>query len=345
MQARVVEGAESRPGVYRMLSASGAVVYVGKAKRLRTRLLSYFNAKRGKKSARILREARTIDWTYQPSELAALREELRLIKLYRPTFNLQQKRDAEFYAFVHITGGEAPRVEVARGGARGDGVFYGPFIGPNLVESAARELSDALGLRDCSDRVRLYFADRPPTPKGLRPPDCIRHDVGKCIGPCIAACTTSDYASLVADAHAFLQGHSERPIESLTTQMETAKRALAYEHAGVLRDRRARLEKLRDQLGKLRASLEDLSCVYPVPGYGGDDRVYLIRRGTVRRELPAPKSTADRIALQTAIDEVFSPNEATQISAHDIEEILLISAWFRAHPEELARAKEISIPV
>ena len=126
-----------------MLSAEGGVLYVGKSKRVRERLLSYFRAPRREKGARILREARAIDWTYTPSEFAALREELRLIKHFRPRLNVAGKRDAEHYAFLRITSGAAPRVEVARRDAAGEGHYYGPFIGPALVADAARELSDA----------------------------------------------------------------------------------------------------------------------------------------------------------------------------------------------------------
>lgn len=343
LRLHVDAGVEARPGVYRMLSADGAVLYVGKAKQLRARLQAHFRAKPRMKSGRILRETAAIDWTYTPNEFAALREELRLIKHHRPPFNLQQKRDAAFYSFIHVTGGQAPRVEVARG-ATGDGTFYGPFIGPRLVEQAARELTDALLLRDCSDKVRLRFAtpDAPPDaiPAGLRPLDCIRHDVGKCLGPCIAACTRSAYDARVDDARAFLRGESDRPIRSLGDQMHAAKRNLAFEHAAVLRDRRSRLERLSDQLGKLRVQLEDLSFVYPVDGRGGDDRVYLIRRGTVRLELA--RATADDGALRDAVARVFAPDEPSRVTAHDVEEILLVSAWFRARPRELARARAFS---
>lgn len=327
--------------MYRMLSADGAILYVGKAKRLRTRLQAHFRAKPRAKSGRILRETREVDWTYTPSEFAALREELRLIKHHRPPFNLQQKRDAAFYSFVHVTGGPAPRVEVARG-SNGDGTFYGPFVGPRLVEQAARELTDALLLRDCSDKVRLHFEDAPPIPAGLRPPDCIRYDVGKCLGPCVAACTSAEYGARVDDARAFLRGESDRPIRALGAQMHAAKRELAFEHAAVLRDRRARLERLSDQLGKLRVQLEDLSFVYPVDGHDGDDRVYLIRRGVVRLELV--RSTLDDDALRDAVTRVFAPDEPSRVSAHDVEEILLVSAWFRARPRELARARAFEIP-
>lgn len=359
LHRHVVESAEARPGVYRMISEEGGVLYVGKSKHVRDRLLQYFRCGRREKGARILRETRAIDWSYTPSEFAALREELRLIKQLRPRFNVMQKRDAGHYAFLRVTAGPAPRLEVVRDGTSGDGVHLGPFIGPGLVASAARELSDALGLRDCHDRVPLRFRDesapvplglgpRPPSngpqaapnPGVLRPPDCIRHDVGKCLGPCVGACSMSEYDERVALALAFLEGRGEGPIERFRREMEASKASLAYERAALFRDRLQRLEKLRAQLAKIRFELESLSLVYPVSGIGGDDRVYLIRRGVVRAEAPAPRGTPERLALQSLIDRVFSARDARrgEVRTHEIEEILLITAWFRRHPGELAKA-------
>src|SRR6476469_10257888 len=98
MRERVKADATDRPGVYRMIAAGGEVVYVGKSKRVRTRLLSYFRcAYPEEKGARILREAEVIDWDYTPSEFAALLQELRLIKQYRPRLNVAMKRDGLHY--------------------------------------------------------------------------------------------------------------------------------------------------------------------------------------------------------------------------------------------------------
>ncbi|MFO0589239.1 MAG: GIY-YIG nuclease family protein [Polyangiaceae bacterium] len=341
MLSHVTREAEARPGVYRMLSEEGTVLYVGKSSRLRVRLLSYFRAGRRDKASRILREARAIAWTYEPSEFAALREELRLIKLYRPRLNVMSKRDAEHYAFLRVTPGPAPRLEVARRDAAGEGQYYGPFIGPSLVADAAKELSDALGLRDCSDLVTLHFRrGNQPIPEKLRAPDCIRHDVGKCLGPCVAACDRAEYTAAVDLATAFLEGRSALPIERFRREMEAAKERLAYERAALFRDRMLRLEQLRAQFTKIRFALESLSFVYPVPGHGGDDRVYLVRRGTVRAEMPEPRTTEARLALQREIDRVYSPREAPggAVRTHEVEEILLLSSWFKSRPAELARA-------
>src|SRR5919205_3113814 len=95
LRALVRAGAEDRPGVYRMLGTEGEVIYVGKSKRVRTRLLSYFRGSYpADKGARIVREAATIEWEYVPSEFGALLRELRLIKQLRPRFNVKLKTDA-----------------------------------------------------------------------------------------------------------------------------------------------------------------------------------------------------------------------------------------------------------
>ena len=118
--AQVRAAAEDRPGVYRMLSGDGEVVYVGKSKRVRTRLLSYFRcAYPEDKGARILREAQAIEWEYTPSEFAALLAELQLIKQMRPRFNVAMKRDDRHYVFIKLTRGAAPKLLVVRG-AGGD---------------------------------------------------------------------------------------------------------------------------------------------------------------------------------------------------------------------------------
>ncbi|HTE44143.1 MAG TPA: hypothetical protein VK636_02775, partial [Gemmatimonadaceae bacterium] len=91
--------------------------------------------------------------------------------------------------------------------------------------------------------------------------------------------------------------------------------------------------------GRLRFAVETLSFVYTVPGYDGSDRVYLIRRGRVRAETPLPTTPSEAATLLGLIDGVFSPadRETTRIPTHEIDELLLLSSWFRRFPEELER--------
>jgi excinuclease ABC subunit C len=344
MHAEVRAQAENRPGVYRMLTSAGEVVYVGKSKRIRTRLLSYFRcAFPEEKGARILRESDRIEWDYTPSEFAALLEELRLIKRLRPRFNVAMKRDGRNFCFLKLTRGAAPKFLVVRGPSQDDAsVYYGPFQGAQRVAEAVRELNDALGLRDCANDQSMHFADQPELFTTFpRTPGCIRFEVKKCLGPCVGGCTAGAYQQRVAMARAFLDGSNDGPVEMLRGDMERASERLEFERAASLRDKLHRLESLKEQFLRLRFAVETLSFVYPVPGHDGADRVYFIRRGRVRGEMDLPRSADDQSRLSALIDDVFSPaeRETSQIPTHEIDELLLLSSWFRRFPAELRRTR------
>ena len=342
MRLRVRAEARERPGVYRMLSPDGEIIYVGKSKRLRTRLLGYFRAAYpAEKGAHIIREAGEVEWEYHPSEFAALLEELKLIKRFRPRYNVMMKRDARHHAFVRITAGPAPKFMVVRGAGNDEhGTYYGPFHGAWQLEEALRELNDVLGLRDCRLDMQMHFADQTEMPLAPgRTPGCIRYEIGKCLGPCIAATTQGQYGARVTLAREFLEGAHEVPIESLRTAMQESSERLEFERAAQFRDKIERLESLREQFARLRFAVESLSFVYTVPGFGGD-RVYVIRRGRVRAELRAPQSGTDKQALAVRASEIFAPPDHAHatVPAHEVDELLLLSSWFRKFPAELARA-------
>jgi excinuclease ABC subunit C len=347
MRAHVRATAQDRPGVYRMLAPDGEIVYVGKSKRVRTRLLSYFRcAFPEEKGARIVREADRIEWEYTPSEFAALLEELRLIKRYRPRLNVAMKRDARHFAFIKLTRGPAPKLLVVRGAGADDAqIYYGPFHGAQRVGEAVRELNDALGLRDCRLDQPMHFADQPELFQIFpRTPGCIRHEIRKCLGPCVGGCTTREYDDRVRLVRAFLDGADDGPMATLRTEMEAASEALEYERAASLRDKLHRLEDLREQFVRFRFAVETLSFVYTVPGHDGDDRVYLIRRGRVRGEYDAPRTDRERVQVLEMVESVFAPVErdTSQVPSHEIDELLLLSAWFRRYPDELARSRAAS---
>lgn len=337
LRETVRASAVDRPGVYRMLGEGGEVVYVGKSKKVRTRLLSYFRASYPQeKGARIVREAASIEWSYVPSEFAALLEELRQIKRLRPRFNVAMKRDARHYAFVRVGGAVAPRLTVVRGSGAGErgGAYYGPFLGAERLRDALRELGDALGLRDCTLDHRMRFADQGELlPLPARTPGCIRHEIGTCLGPCVAAVRESVYDDRVRQARAFLEGASDEPLERLRSGMQEASDALAFERAAVLRDKLQRLEALREQFDRLRFAVESLTFAYIVPGHGGEDRFYLIRRGVVRGEYPAPRSPREWEELGEASRRILEEGVAT-IPSHEIDELLLVTSWFSTRPEE-----------
>lgn len=332
-----------------MTSPDGEVVYVGKSKRVRTRLLSYFRcAWPADKGARIVREATQIDWDYTPSEFAALLQELRLIKRLRPRFNIAMKRDARHFAFIKVSRAPAPRLLVVRGASDDAAdVYYGPFHGAQRVGEAVRELNDALGLRDCASERRMHFADQPELFQVMpRTPGCIRFEIRKCLGPCVAGCTVAEYDARLRMARAFLEGVDDAPLAVLRDDMHASSERLEFERAATIRDKVGRLEALREQFIRFRFAVETLSFLYHVPGHGGDDRVYVIRRGRVRSEHPAPSCAATRDALRDAADRVFGSVErdGASVPTHEIDELLLLSSWFRRFPAELKRTESHKPP-
>jgi excinuclease ABC subunit C len=343
MRAHVRANAKDRPGVYRMLSPDGEIVYVGKSKKLRTRLMSYFRCSPEEKGARIVREACRIEWEYTPSEFAALLEELRLIKRFRPRLNVAMKRDARHFAFIKVTRGIAPKLAVVRGAGADDAqIYYGPFHGAQRVTEAVRELNDALGLRDCRLDQPMHFADQPELFQLMpRTPGCIRYEIRKCLGPCVGGCTAGQYDERVGLVRGFLDGADDGPMHRLRGEMEEASQLMEFERAAVLRDKLQRLEGLREQFIRFRFAVETLSFVYTVPGHDGDDRVYLIRRGRVRGEYAMPRSEQERTRLLEMVESVFNPSDrdVAQVPAHEVDELLLLSSWFRRFPGELSRSR------
>lgn len=339
LRAHVVEHAENRPGVYRMLGSDGEVLYVGKSVQVRTRLLSYFRATRGEKAARIVSQAERIEWEYAPNEFAALLLELKLIKRLRPRFNRRHKRDRS-HCFVKITTEAAPRL-VVTDRIRADGArYYGPFRSRGRVRDLLREVVDLLELRDCAGRTPMRFADQADLFPIDDAPLCLRADLGRCLAPCAGRCERAAYLARVELARRFLEGMDDEPIAILRRRMREASERMQFEYAAELRDRMERLRTIRDDLVALAHTLDHLSLVYPVPGHDRDDRVYLIRRGSVHAELRAPRTDEERDALLERARELFAPavQSPLRVDPYRIAEMLLVARWFRLNPDERRRA-------
>jgi excinuclease ABC subunit C len=174
-----------------------------------------------------------------------------------------------------------------------------------------------------------------------RTPQCIRYEIRKCLGPCVGGCSAAEYDERLRLARAFLDGDDDGPLDGLRAQMEACSEALEFERAAAYRDKLQRLEIIREQFARLRFAVETLSFVYTVPGADGDDRVYLIRRGRVRDECAAPRTARDRTRLATRVRELFTPPErdSASVPTHEIDELLLLSSWFRRFPDELEQTR------
>jgi excinuclease ABC subunit C len=337
LRADVRASCQNRPGIYRMIGPGDEVLYVGKSVRVRTRLMSYFRADRGEKAADIIGNTHRIDWEYAPSEFAALLLEMRSIQRWRPPFNVEHKRDRVF-CFVKLTREEAPRLLVVREVLDDGAVYFGPFRGPQRVRDVVRELRDLLELRDCAAGTRMRFADQLDLFGADPQPLCMRADVRKCSAPCAGRCTKAEYNAQVELARRFLDGDADIPLTILRQRMDAAADRLQFEYAAELRDRMLRLEDARAELVSLRGFIESLSFVYEVPGTAADDRIYIIRRGSIREEAPAPADDAARSALTERARRLLRRRDTyARVAPTQAAEILLLARWFRLRPHELER--------
>jgi excinuclease ABC subunit C len=330
--------AENRPGVYRLLGPKEQVLYVGKSVRLRSRLLSYFRADQGEKAAEIVALARGVEWDHHPSEFAALLREFREIRRLRPPYNVQHKRERAV-CFIRIPRESAPRVLVTTRPVDDGSEYFGPLLGAERARAAVRVLVDALALRDCPGTTPLRLADQGDLFGADYTPLCSRADFRRCLAPCAAGCTEREYAVRVGTARRFLRGETDEPLDRLRSQLRQAVERWLFEYAAVVLERLDLLESVRAGLLRMERALSALSAVYRVPGHEGDDRWYVLQRGLVRAELPAPRDRREQRRVAEAAERVLSAPAPPppRVGSDGIAEMLLVERWFRRRPEELER--------
>lgn len=336
LRAHIVAEARNTPGVYLMRNALGDVLYVGKSTRLRSRLLSYFRLPYPQhRHARMLRETTHIEWEQTAGEFAALLREVRLIRTHLPPFNVRTARPLDRWYFITIAPGPAPRLRIQRASAvaraRERLVVIGPFTQRRPLAEALRVLNDALGLRDCADHVPMVLRDGGDLfdyqqfPSLVRTPACHRYETKRCLGPCVAACSSGEYRVQLERARAVLEGRDDEPQQRLLQEMASASAALEFERAGWLRDRLAALESLEEQLERIRGSLVRTPFLYRE-----GNRVYCICHGIVAGEADA----SDAAALAHLEAQVALSSTAWGLGANQLDEALTIAQWFRGNPGE-----------
>lgn len=327
------------PGVYGMLDARGKLVYVGKAKSLRARLLSYFRTNsRDPKAGRILDRTRTLLWEEANDEFAALLRELELIRRHRPRFNVLGQPGPRRYVYLCLGKAPAPYAYLTRDPTGKEVARYGPLVGRDRAADAVRRLNDWFKLRDCPSTVLMAFADQPELfEDGHRTAKCLRYDIANCLGPCGGLCTRREYAANVRAAKAFLDGRDRTLLAELTRRMTAAAAELRFEQATALRDRLQLLSWLDDRLRFLRTARQGGSFVYPLTGPAGGTVWYLIHRGEVRAALREPRRPATQTAAVEVIEHVFAEPGGVEVTDHTVDSVLLVTAWFKKHAAEKAR--------
>lgn len=241
----------AKPGVYRMLSASGDILYIGKAKHLKNRVANYTQA--NGLTTRILRmieQVAQVEHTTTNSEAEALMLEASLIKKHKPRYNILLKDDKSF-PFIMMTGDHPfPQITKHRGKQQKPHRYIGPFPSAGAVNHTLEVLQKAFLLRPCSDS---YFSAR------TRP--CLQYQIKRCSAPCVGYISEKDYAALIQQAMDFLRGRSQEVQAQFAAQMQSASDAQDYEKAALLRDRIRALSQVQHEQQINAAGLVDADVI------------------------------------------------------------------------------------
>lgn len=253
-----VDSLPGRPGVYRMLDAADVIIYVGKARNLKSRVGSYFQASNvhPKVQALVARTAR-MEVTITNSDTEALLLEFNLIKKHRPRFNVVLRDDKSF-PYLHLeTAHEYPRLNFYRGSRKERGRFFGPYPSAGAVRETLQQLQKLFRLRNCDDS---YFANR------SRP--CLQYQIQRCTGPCVGLIARENYARDVNAAIKVLEGRNDEVFQELGRRMEAAAEKLEFEDAARLRDQLANLKVIQSQQIVSAAQDHDADVIAVATGNG-----------------------------------------------------------------------------
>jgi excinuclease ABC subunit C len=228
------------PGIYLMKDAAGTVIYVGKAKALRSRAGSYFRkeAEIDPRTCELVKHIADIDFIPCETEVDALLREARLIKDIRPKFNKDLK-DGKSFPYIQVrTREEFPRVEITRTPRRRGVRLYGPFLSKAKLKDAVNVLQKVLKFRTCS----LDIQSEETRWRWFRP--CLLHSIRQCTAPCNLRVSRDDYRRQIRKLIMILEGRTAKLFARMAAEMKEASGAMLFEKAGRIRDEMAALKKL-----------------------------------------------------------------------------------------------------
>ncbi len=246
-----ISSAPTKPGVYLFKDPKGRIIYIGKAKNLRSRLKSYVSGTSGldARKLKMVESARDVSYLLTDNELEALALEANLIKQNRPKFNVVL-RDDKNYPYIRIDLNEEwPRIEVVRRVGSDKALYFGPYI-------------PAGGLRETLSFIRKYFDLRPCRYSSMqRVKPCVQYQMGRCPAPCDGKVTREQYMSYVDEVVNFLRGKSKQLLGVLRAQMHEYSEREMYEEAARTRDRILAIEKIWDSQKVVSPRLDDIDVI------------------------------------------------------------------------------------
>ncbi len=336
--ARFAKLAPSAPGVYRMIDAKGAVLYVGKAKNIKKRVTNYARPTAyDARIARMIAATVTMEFVTTKTETEALLLEANLIKRLRPRFNVLLRDDKSFPYILITSDHWAPQILKHRGARTRPGHYYGPFASAGAVNRTINALQRAFLLRSCSDS---FFEAR------TRP--CLLYQIKRCAAPCTREIDFAGYSELVREANEFLSGRSRLVQKDLARAMDKASNAMDFEHAAVYRDRLSALSAVQSHQGINPRSIEeaDVFAVHQAGGYSCVE-VFFFRTGQNwgnRAYFPkADKAVGPDEVLSAFLAQFYDdkPPPRLVLVSHDFEERELLAA---ALGTKSGRKVEVSAP-
>jgi len=256
------------PGVYLWKDAQGTVLYVGKAKRLRSRVRSYVHADHSEsvKTFALMRAATDVETIVVPTEGHALILEANLIKEHKPRFNISLRDDKSF-PFVKVTVHEPfPRIIVTRRLESDGSRYFGPYTDVGAMRRALNVVKRIFTVRSCNYDLPAVAPDRP----------CLDHHIGRCKAPCVLLQTQSDYRAMIDEVLLFLDGRTVEVRRRVRERMEQASSAMDFERAGELRDALRHLERMEEPTVVVEVEGGDRDVI----GYArdGDDACIVLMR-------------------------------------------------------------------
>ena len=241
-----------KPGVYFFKDTSSHILYIGKAKELRTRVRSYFqkNRHQSAKNISMIKKIRDVDWIVVSSEVEALLTEANLIKKYQPFYNVNLRDDKSF-PYIRITKEPYPRVFITRTIVKDGSRYFGPYTDVIYLRRTLKAIRAIFPIRSCD-----FFIDGDVIEK-KKISLCLDYHIKKCEGPCEGMVSEQIYGEMISNVIKFLNGRTNDIENSITEKMNNASHDLRFEDAGVFRDQLSAIKDFRERQRKVSADFKD----------------------------------------------------------------------------------------